>query len=61
MYLVFAGYTYYPCGGWDDYLGTFNSIEEARAAVLETGSDWYQVVLNSAVFEEGSVHKLRNG
>ena len=44
-FLVFSGYDYYPCGGWDDFLGAFDSIEEARAAAAkEAPSNWTQIV-----------------
>ena len=29
-YIVFAGDTYYPCGGIEDYVGAFDSLEEAK-------------------------------
>ena len=42
MYLVFAGEIYYPCGGMDDLVGSFDSIEAAREAGKR--NDWYQIV-----------------
>lgn len=46
-FLVFTGMEYYPSGGWEDYAGTGNTLEEARA-VAETKSDgsddWYHIV-----------------
>lgn len=32
-YLLFAGSTYYPAGGWHDFRGDFDSIEEAKAKI----------------------------
>lgn len=29
-YLLFTFYDYYPCGGWGDFDGSFNSVEEAK-------------------------------
>lgn len=29
-YLLFTFYTYYPSGGWDDFVGSYRTIEEAR-------------------------------
>ena len=29
-YLLFAGHRYYPDGGFDDFRGSFNSIDEAK-------------------------------
>lgn len=30
-YWLFAGDTYYPRGGWEDYQGTYDSLAEAMA------------------------------
>ncbi len=50
-YLVFTGSKYYPSGGWDDFRGTFDTVEEAQKALLPSGTglncqsfDWYQIV-----------------
>ena len=52
-YLLFAGDTYYPGGGWSDYKGSFDTIEEAKTSALagERWSaehihkfDWWQVI-----------------
>lgn len=43
-YLVFVGYDYYPAGGWYDFEGSFDSIEEAKAKILSLEGDWYQVI-----------------
>lgn len=29
--MVFGGLEYYPHGGWDDFLSSFDTIEEAKA------------------------------
>jgi len=29
MYLLFAGYEYYPSGGWHDLVGAFSTMGEA--------------------------------
>lgn len=42
--LLFAGSTYYPEGGWDDFVGEFGSVEEALAAVADALVDWAHVV-----------------
>jgi hypothetical protein len=40
-YLLFAGYTYYPDGGWGDFQEAFDSLEEAKAVVAgEAGKNW---------------------
>jgi len=51
QYLLFAGMNYYPGGGWNDFKGAFETIEEAVAEVTQRqeqnnteGWDWYHVV-----------------
>ena len=69
-YLLFAGDTYYPGGGWQDYKGRFKSRTEAlRAAAggtrntdLVTGSwDWWQIVDQETgkIVEEGTSSVMR--
>jgi hypothetical protein len=47
QYLVFAGSDYYPSGGWKDFKGSFDSIDEAKK-FLNTEElrsyDWWQIV-----------------
>jgi hypothetical protein len=46
-FLAFAGSDYYPLGGFDDFLGAFDTFSEARAAVKASGLldyGWGQVV-----------------
>lgn len=31
MFLLFGGRTYYSAGGWNDYLGSYFTVEEAVA------------------------------
>lgn len=42
-FLLFSGDNHYPMGGWRDFLGSFDTKEEAVAAVPLL-NDWYQVV-----------------
>lgn len=47
MYLLFAGATYYPQGGFEDLVGKFDSTEEIKAFVeADQGDDyqWAQIV-----------------
>ena len=44
MFAVFAGYNYYPSGGWDDFVGMYPTPEEAVAAGHAAPGDWAQVV-----------------
>lgn len=46
-YLLFAGPNYYPSGGLDDLVKSFDSIEEAKAfaeADHEETYEWAQIV-----------------
>lgn len=51
-YALFAGHEYYPVGGWHDFQGTFDTIEEAKEAARPqripgqpTSSwDWWHVI-----------------
>ena len=38
-YLVFASDDYYPSGGWGDFVGAFDEIDEARAAERKAEHD----------------------
>lgn len=44
-YLLFAGYNYYPSGGWDDFVGQYYSKESAILAAKDIeNKEWFQVV-----------------
>lgn len=45
-YLAFAGNTYYPCGGWGDFVGDFDTITEAFDAGKKGNErfGWWQVI-----------------
>lgn len=45
-YLVFAGDTHYPAGGWDDFIGDYDNLTEAFHIAKITGhsSHWWHVV-----------------
>lgn len=43
-YLVFASSYYYPTGGWNDCLGSADTIEAARAAAAASKNDWSQII-----------------
>lgn len=46
LFMVFAYDTYYPQGGWSDYIGMALSLDAARAMVAEHGITLggYQIV-----------------
>lgn len=46
-YLLFAGDTYYPAGGWDDFIDSFDSFEAAREdpkLVERSKYGWWQII-----------------
>jgi len=43
-FLVFAYEQYYPRGGWGDFVGDFDTLEEVYAADLGKYTEWAHVV-----------------
>jgi len=45
-YLLFSGVSYYPCGGFSDFMGDFLSIEDAKLCEAPTKKthDWAHIV-----------------
>jgi hypothetical protein len=57
-FLLFAGELYYPCGGWRDFIDSFDTLAEAEAKAdkllkippgnpnddAEDYIDWYEIV-----------------
>jgi hypothetical protein len=46
-YVVFAGYYYYPSGGWSDFKDSFDTLEEAEEMALyfySISKDWVQII-----------------
>ncbi len=57
-YLVFFYAFYYPLGGWNDFIGSVDTIEEARALVKKeqhdpSGSEFQVVDLQTMKVVEG--------
>lgn len=48
QYLLFAGRSYYPNGGINDYQGSFDDIDEAYMYFLKNEDqeswDWYHII-----------------
>lgn len=44
MFMLFAGDSYYPAGGWRDFIGVFPSVEAAVEHFKSGSWDWYHVV-----------------
>jgi hypothetical protein len=42
--MLFAGTNYYPGGGWQDFVGTFESLETLEARYSQSDYDWGQAV-----------------
>ena len=51
MYLLFAGSQYYPFGGFFDFQGAYDTVEEA----VEAGAryDWWHVVVGVSIVRSG--------
>lgn len=43
-YLVFSGYFRDPTGGWDDYVGTFDTLDECRDVIKNADDQWWHIV-----------------
>ena len=45
-YLLFVGEHYYPSGGFDDFFGSYDSIEFAIQIITDNFKhiDWYHIV-----------------
>ncbi len=43
-YLLFAGDSYYPEGGWFDFKGDFDTVVDAIKSIALRDYDWYHVV-----------------
>lgn len=41
-YLLFKGAEFYPSGGWDDFEGDYETIQEAKDNTQDC--DWWQIV-----------------
>lgn len=61
-YLLFAGATYYPGGGWDDFRGAYEELQHAvdagQGALTQSNSgliDWWHAVSieTGAIVERG--------
>lgn len=54
-FLVFCGPSYdrIGAGGWDDFLGDYDTTEQAKTALLNTDKekDWWHIVDTELVFE----------
>lgn len=48
QYILFAGWSYYPGGGMEDYIDSYDTFEEANAFGVELkqgrGYDWFHVL-----------------
>lgn len=39
QYLLFAYPGYYPCGGWNDFCGEFDTVEDALLRLVDMDRD----------------------
>lgn len=54
-YLVFVGAEHYPEGGWEDFIGRYPTLEEARAAAAVEADKgwWWHIVHDYKILERG--------
>jgi hypothetical protein len=43
-FVLFAGHNYYPNGGWDDFQGSFDTLEDAESFNQTISSDWWHII-----------------
>jgi len=43
-FLVFCGDNYYPSGGWEEFKGSFGTLEDAINFLLDLNYNWYHIV-----------------
>jgi hypothetical protein len=58
MFLLFAGQTWYPKGGWHDYVGIFPTLETALEAAANSECDWWHIAHNNEIIKKGSRHEI---
>lgn len=57
-YMLFSGFRGYPNGGWLDFVGDFDTLEEAENRVRGI-SDWFQIV-DSKTMKVVKTYKLQH-
>lgn len=56
-YLVFYGENYRPNGGWGDFHGDFDTLDEAKASLdQDRNYDWCDII-----YEKQTVHRIVDG
>jgi hypothetical protein len=68
MIMLFAGTNYYPSGGWEDFKGYFNSIEDAMKFINDDKDlsycSWCHIVIDNKIILQGSSkynHNTKDG
>lgn len=56
-FYVFGGCDYYPNGGWDDFKGDFDNLEDAYKRLGSFYYDWFHIVDSHTgqIIKDGSV------
>ena len=55
--MLFSGNNYYPCGGWEDFKGYFDSVESAIKFLKESEPEhgmWCHLVENNKIIIGGT-------
>ena len=67
MILLFAGENFYPSGGWEDYQGTFPTMETALEKLKDlkpigtySGFGWAHIVFKSEIVRRFVAHGSEN-
>lgn len=53
MFLIFAGDSYYPGGGWRDFKGYAPTLEAALEIVANQSCDWWHVSNGHEIVKSG--------
>jgi hypothetical protein len=43
-FVLFAGDDYYPSGGWDDFVASYETFGDALRQAANIERDWWQIV-----------------
>ena len=56
-YLVFLGENYYPYGGWEDFRGDFDSLEEGLNYIKSQDSsyEWAHIVYKNKIIKKAAI------
>lgn len=63
-YMLFSGYYYYPNGGWEDFKGFFDSVEDAMVFLKknypEPYDSWAHIVKEGKIIKSLGSDPIKN-